>query len=527
MIVVFVIGIPLMYFALLKSVSAHLDPVPGTFRVPDTFRVDGFDDEDKKDENLGKPHFGKLCLGKLCLGKPRVEKPRVEKPRLGKLRQDIIDIFENEKEAEQKVKDLNEDPELMRNGQLQFEKLFGDEQLGMDQAIKERDSLEAINPKMRRLRFLYGNYEPKTWWFEVIETLRKLALTGGLLYLNPGTAAQIIMALLICLASMRIYSGYQPFIVYKFDVLAESVQWQLFFVLLTALAIRINLEEESNVEKAMFDWALSLLQLMGPIVLIHQFFMTGHNEELEDFKEQFGEVFHNVPGSSAIVAFGGRAKEATLGDGPLSPKGRRRRRSTTQKHDELKNSAARRRSLSGERETRWQSEQAGVLDAQQQDHQKILATQKADAEAASAKFEEAMKAAGGKDEEIEQKKAQMDELIAEQKIAMEKKLAAVRQEHEEKLRAHEKERQVLREEREEHNREVDKLIAEKAEHDNVVREVEMHKLSHLEKKEEYEEKHRSLSEHEDALKQIIKQKEDEMRGGNENVFSKWFGGNLK
>ena len=46
----------------------------------------------------------------------------------------------------------------------------------------------------------------------MIETVRKLALTGLLVVLVPGTAGQIAISMIISVLSMRVYSGCKPFI---------------------------------------------------------------------------------------------------------------------------------------------------------------------------------------------------------------------------------------------------------------------------------------------------------------------------
>lgn len=85
---------------------------------------------------------------------------------------------------------------------------LGNEKGGLDEAIRRRDALEKLHPKLKRLRFLYGAYEPRCGaWFEVFETLRKIALTGGLIFFNQGSASQIVVSMILCLGSMRVYAG--------------------------------------------------------------------------------------------------------------------------------------------------------------------------------------------------------------------------------------------------------------------------------------------------------------------------------
>jgi hypothetical protein len=98
----------------------------------------------------------------------------------------------------------------------QREKLNGKQrekegEMSEEKALKEALELRAANEEehqsLKALSFLYGSYEPKYWWFEVFETLRKLALTGFLVFLAPGTAAQVTISIFMCMGAMRIYAG--------------------------------------------------------------------------------------------------------------------------------------------------------------------------------------------------------------------------------------------------------------------------------------------------------------------------------
>ncbi|GMH50067.1 hypothetical protein TrRE_jg13386, partial [Triparma retinervis] len=145
------------------------------------------------------------------------------------------------------------------------------EDQALKEALKEREENEALDPNLKALGFLYEQYEPKYYWFEVFETLRKLALTGFLVFMVPGTAAQILLSLIINLASMRVYSGKKPFIEDFYDGFSEVAQWQLFFTLLGALAMKVNLDDASLSTRAYFDYILTGMQFV-PLFLVTAFY---------------------------------------------------------------------------------------------------------------------------------------------------------------------------------------------------------------------------------------------------------------
>ncbi|GMH49607.1 hypothetical protein TrRE_jg13279 [Triparma retinervis] len=141
------------------------------------------------------------------------------------------------------------------------------EDRALKSALEEREANEEEHATLKALSFLYGSYEPKYWWFEVFETLRKLALTGFLVFLAPGTAAQVLFSLVMCINAMRVYSVKKPFIEDFNDRFSEIAQWQLFYTLLAALAMKVNLDNENLQDKGYFDLLLTLLQFMPALLL--------------------------------------------------------------------------------------------------------------------------------------------------------------------------------------------------------------------------------------------------------------------
>ena len=152
-------------------------------------------------------------------------------------------------------------------GQKIYEKTMSEEE-ALKKALIDRARNEAEDPTLKSLAFLYASYEPKRFYFEVFETLRKLALTGFLVFLVPGTCGQIVISMLMCLVSMRVYSGCKPFIDVSHDRLSETTQWQLFLTQLGALAMKANLDGENLTSKMFFDLTLSLLQVVPAAIML-------------------------------------------------------------------------------------------------------------------------------------------------------------------------------------------------------------------------------------------------------------------
>ncbi|GMH93148.1 hypothetical protein TrST_g13736 [Triparma strigata] len=169
-------------------------------------------------------------------------------------------------------------------GQVEFEKKMEDAK-ALKEALNMREEYEKNDPDLKALSFLYGSYEPKFWWFEIFETLRKLALTGFSVFLAPGTSAQIVMGIFMCLIATRVYCRKRLSISDFHDTFAEVAQWQLFFTMFCALAIRANLDGESLQDKVYFDVLLTVLQFLPMLVAL----LMSREEVVEEAKRDFEE----------------------------------------------------------------------------------------------------------------------------------------------------------------------------------------------------------------------------------------------
>ncbi|GMH69413.1 hypothetical protein TrLO_g2906 [Triparma laevis f. longispina] len=163
---------------------------------------------------------------------------------------------------------LRRERDLLDPRQENFSFQLGSNEEGLKKALEERAKLEETNPSVKRLEFLYKNYEPMNYNFEVFETLRKLILTGGLILMKLETGAQIIAAMLMCLGTMRVYAAEKPFIHHKIDRLSEAAQWQLFFVMFSDLALRVNLDGERLQDRKFFDLMMLIIQFLAPAVML-------------------------------------------------------------------------------------------------------------------------------------------------------------------------------------------------------------------------------------------------------------------
>ena len=96
----------------------------------------------------------------------------------------------------------------------------------------------------------------------MFETIRKLCLTGFLVFLAPGIATQVLFSLIMCFFGMRVYSDQRPFTSPMMDKFNKAAQMQLYFTLLGALALNVNLDGENLQIKGYFDLLLICVQIV-------------------------------------------------------------------------------------------------------------------------------------------------------------------------------------------------------------------------------------------------------------------------
>jgi hypothetical protein len=72
------------------------------------------------------------------------------------------------------------------------------------------DEERADDPTLSAIKFLWEPYRKEAYWWEVVECLRRLALTGFLVFILPGTAGQAAVSCLLAIVSMVVFGMARP-----------------------------------------------------------------------------------------------------------------------------------------------------------------------------------------------------------------------------------------------------------------------------------------------------------------------------
>ena len=93
---------------------------------------------------------------------------------------------------------------------------------------------------IQHLAFLFGEFEPRCYLFVVFECLRRLALTGLLIFVYNGSATQVVVVLFIAVISKHVMSEFNPYIEDSDDRLAKLGQLQILLLFVASLVLFVK-----------------------------------------------------------------------------------------------------------------------------------------------------------------------------------------------------------------------------------------------------------------------------------------------
>jgi len=125
----------------------------------------------------------------------------------------------------------------------------------------------------QRVHILYASYTPRFWWFEVYDLMRKLFLTGLIIFIRPDTSTQIAVGCAVCMFSLAVHVGTYPFLT-KTDNRLQTLSlacilWTMYIGLLLRIDIAAD-DEKFNLETLAYILIVSnsaLIGILGPLAI--------------------------------------------------------------------------------------------------------------------------------------------------------------------------------------------------------------------------------------------------------------------
>jgi len=104
---------------------------------------------------------------------------------------------------------------------------------------EEEERLHAALPDY--VQKLILGYELRTYYFEIIECFRKLAIVCLPVFFQPsGSVSQLIFGLIVCFLTFGVHMVYAPYVEEGDDRIAQLCQVQIFFSLLSSIALKFD-----------------------------------------------------------------------------------------------------------------------------------------------------------------------------------------------------------------------------------------------------------------------------------------------
>jgi len=148
-----------------------------------------------------------------------------------------------------------------------------DDDMRLDQIADEITKLHAEEEKLRAqlpdyVQKLILGYELRAFYFEVVESVRKLAIVCLPVFFRPsGSVSQLIFGLMVCFITFGTHVAFHPYDHSEDNFLSQLCQVQIFFSLVSAIALKYD--EGTLADASGMDTLLSIITMLPIFVTIY------------------------------------------------------------------------------------------------------------------------------------------------------------------------------------------------------------------------------------------------------------------
>ena len=138
------------------------------------------------------------------------------------------------------------------------------------------------------IAFLFEAYSPTKWYFEIIDTTRRLFQTSVIATIAPGSSSQMVLAIIQSFAFLQLYSVVKPYSQTKTKLLVDVGQAQILFVYFFAMVVKYDLLTEGLIP--LVDVIMILIGSSVVTVMIYfEYQEYGADLKREDEHEKSGD----------------------------------------------------------------------------------------------------------------------------------------------------------------------------------------------------------------------------------------------
>jgi hypothetical protein len=121
------------------------------------------------------------------------------------------------------------------------------------------DDQRKHKPELKPTRFLWKSYNSDFYYWEVIECVRRLLLTGAVVFIVPGTAAQAAIACVMAVFTMVVALYYKPHADPLDGQIYTGGSVIIFLSMFLSLAMRTDVSNETHYSQSVFAVVLVVL----------------------------------------------------------------------------------------------------------------------------------------------------------------------------------------------------------------------------------------------------------------------------
>ena len=130
---------------------------------------------------------------------------------------------------------------LMGSGVKQWSRVYStaDSHEGGLQRRVDSDAHQCVTGAQERYSFLLDDFRPGCWWFEPVDMLRKLLLSGLLQFVDRGTALQCFCGCCLAFLSLGLQLHVAPYLEPESNLLKACAEGVLFLAFLISFILRV------------------------------------------------------------------------------------------------------------------------------------------------------------------------------------------------------------------------------------------------------------------------------------------------
>lgn len=122
------------------------------------------------------------------------------------------------------------------------------------------ENAREASPKVQTISDLWSPYKPQRFYYEVVECMRRISLTGVVVFIYPNSASQIAITLVIALAFMVVSERLAPYASRWEGYLSLTGHLIVFISMFVALLLKVEVSDERDTSQRIFAGVLVFAQ---------------------------------------------------------------------------------------------------------------------------------------------------------------------------------------------------------------------------------------------------------------------------